>query len=109
MSPTDKEIKVIALARLLQDRISYIHEAKEKKEELDKLKTEAKIKPEEEKLNLTNEEIILKETQDLIPLVEAKIKEVATDLRNESNEENNEVINRLLSEADEVNNNVPNV
>ena len=98
MSPTDKEIKVAALARLLQDRTSYIQEVEEKEKQLKDIK-----KQDGKNKNLysdSNVEIILQETKDLIPLVEAKIKEVAADIRGITNGESSEVVNHLLSEAD---------
>lgn len=100
MSPTDRDIKVIALARLLQDRTSYINEIKEKKEQIEQFKKQKKDEASDGEFNLTNEEIILKETEDLIPLVEDKIKEIKADLRASLNGETNEVIDRLLAEAD---------
>lgn len=100
MSPTEKDIKVIALARLLQDRTSYIKEVKEKKEQIEQFKKQKEEETSDMEFNLANEEIILQETEDLIPLVEDKIKEIALDLRASLNGESNEVIDRLLAEAD---------
>ncbi|GAV30483.1 hypothetical protein PMKS-003997 [Pichia membranifaciens] len=98
MSPTDKEIKVAALARLLQDRTSYIQEVEDKEKQLkDTNKQDGKNKNLYSDFNV---EIILQETKDLIPLVEAKIKEVADDIRGITNGESSDVVNRLLSEAD---------
>lgn len=100
MSPTDRDIKVIALARLLQDRTSYINEIKEKKEQIEQFKKQKNDEASDGEFNLSNEEIILQETEDLIPLVEDKIKEIKADLRASLNGETNEVIDRLLAEAD---------
>lgn len=98
MAPTDKEIKVIALAKLLRDRKSYLNEIKDKNTEVQQLREESIKKSSD--LNLNNEETILRELKDLIPMIETKIKEVKEDLKNVCNGDTNEVINRLLSEAD---------
>ena len=99
MAPSQKDIKTVALARLLQNRTLFIKEAEEKKEELEKLKSDVASK---EQFNISNEEVILKETQDFIPLNEAKIKEVAEDLRSILNGETNDIIEQLFKEVGEM-------
>lgn len=98
MSPTDKEIKVAALTRLLQDRTTYIQEVGEKEKRLKDInKHDGKNKRSDSD---SNAEILLQETKNLIHLVEAKIKEVAADLRGTPNGESGDAVNRLLYEAD---------
>jgi hypothetical protein len=104
MSPTEREIKVIALDKILQDRISYINEVSRLEQELKELK-EQEINNDKDDFDpntVENAEIILQEIKDLVPLAEEKIKEIADDLRNILNNDSNEVIDRLLSDADEV-------
>lgn len=98
MAPTDKEIKVIALAKLLRDRKSYLNEIKTKKTEIQQLKGQPAN--ESSGLNFSNEETILHELEDLIPMVDSKIEEIKDDLKSICDGDTNDVINRLLLEAD---------
>lgn len=103
MTPTDKDIKAAALARLLQDRTSYMHEVEEKEAHYKILKEQDG--KDEVASSDPNTAIILQETKDLIPLVEAKIKEVADDIRTVVSGEPDDMISRLLSDADQISEN----
>lgn len=101
MAPTEREIKIIALGRILKCQTSYIEEVATKERELEEMKSKGTgqlLEPH----TLKNAEVILQETRDLIPLADYKIKEIAADLRSIVKGDRNDVIDRLLAEADQI-------
>lgn len=105
MSPTEREIKILALDRILQDRTLYINEVAQLKQELIKLKGEQTTKGEQDSDGhiISDTEDILQETEELVVLSEEKIEEIANDLRSILNNDNSELIDKLLSQADQIN------
>lgn len=101
MSPTEKDIKIIALSKLINDHEAYVKELEEMESQMKQGNEEAEKnqKPAED----VNAEIILEETRKLISLAKLKIKEVVDDLRSFlSDAETNETVQNLLSNADNI-------
>lgn len=84
MGPTDKEIKVSALQRLVKDRKYYLKELFEQKEAVlakeDKIKSEKLADDSNDAYELKNLKRIVTETEKLIPNLTSKIENVIKDI-----------------------------
>ena len=104
MSPTQLEIKVKALQRLVKEEKYYLQELKDQKKHVDELKADSSV----DKYDLKKQEEVLADTERLLPTLYVKIKEFQDNLeeylntynRNEDTKEAKEAIEtskKLLS------------
>lgn len=84
MGPSEKEIKVSALQRLLKDRMYYIKELLEQKNDVsakeDKIKTEGLTDDSNDAYELKNLKRIVEESEKIIPKLTTKISDVIQDI-----------------------------
>lgn len=98
MSPTDKEIKILALKNILRQRKGYDSEIEEREDQL----KESEMHQNEENYDAQLHESMKKIHDEVITLrnlCNVKVREIAADLRESSGEETNESIELLLQEA----------
>lgn len=106
MAPSEKQIKVSALSRLLKDKHLYVEELKEHEQYVKVLeeKLEADAADEETKYIHKSAVQIKDETERMIPSVNSKIKEVLDDLKSllsSDSEGIDENISKVMAHAED--------
>lgn len=102
MAPTQLEIKVKSLQRLMKEENYYIQEKKDQKELLEKLEADKDVDPYE----LKKQKEILEDTERLLPTLYSKIKQFKQDLeeylRTYEGDESTELAFTVVSKANDM-------
>lgn len=102
MAPTQLEIKVKSLQRLIKEENYYIQEKKDQKELLEKLKADKEVDPYE----LKKQKEILEDTERLLPTLYNKIRQFKEDLeeylKTYEGDENTDLAVTMVSKANDV-------
>lgn len=102
MAPTQLEIKVKSLQRLMKEENYYIQEKKDQKELLEKLEADKDVDPYE----LKKQKEILEDTERLLPTLYNKIKQFKEDLegylKTYEGDESTELALTVVSKADDM-------